>query len=202
MDNLINENLFKFIAYTIPIVSSIFGAIKGVKSIKESSSKQKIKERENLVKIIQEVELLKIDENFKKSIIDEYKRFVVKAIKGIDIAPDKYKAIIDSGLLNKYSNSQIKISNRFFEYPENGISVKIPWIETVVAIFYSVFALILIVLGSAILLVAMNNAQEIWRYLVLIGFSILTTAFGFYTISVFVAPVNVARIIKKGMVKK
>jgi hypothetical protein len=201
MEFFFNDNLFKIIAIVTSLIAAVIGTLKGVIKFKDSSSSLRRKERENLMKIIQELDLLKLDEDFKKSIIDEYKRLVIKETKGLNMAYFKYKAIIDAGLLNKYSNSQIKIANGYFEYPESGLGVKVPWYEKAISIFYSVLAFSLIGLGSAVLIMALDDSHNLLRYFLLIGFSILTTLFSFFTISTYVAPVNVALMIKKDIEK-
>ncbi|TAH25520.1 MAG: hypothetical protein EAZ07_06985 [Cytophagales bacterium] len=194
------KNLIKIIEISTPIFTAIFGALYALMKTSFTQS-YKNKERENLVNILKETDALKIDSEFKDILIDEYKNLVIRDLRGIDIPFKKYIAILESGLLDKYSNSQIRISNRFFEYSGKKLNVRIPRFYKVIAILNFVLSIIFIALGLALFLYTINsdNDYDLLRYFSLAGFSLLTLIFGFFMIDSFVAPINVARLIKKDL---
>jgi hypothetical protein len=157
------------------------------------SSIYKNKERENIFNILKEIEVLNLEEvEFKKNVINEYKRVVIKDIKGIDVASEKYEMIVKSKILDKYSNSQIRIASRFFTYKEAGLVVKIPWFENVFAIFSFSLSIILLLLGMALFFIAISAEKKFLQQMGGIGGAILVMVFSFYWIFVFVTPVKIA----------
>ncbi|MFN0047846.1 MAG: hypothetical protein ACKVOU_01840 [Cytophagales bacterium] len=148
---------------------------------------------------MKDIEQLDGDSEFKNTIVNEFKRVVIKEIKGIDVSYKKYKLIEKSGVLDKYSNNQIKAASKFFDYSGAKLVVKIPIFEKILSISFLVFAIFIIIISILIYALTLSTSGTILRYVLLMGTSILTMVCGFYIISEHSAPANVARLIKNDL---
>ena len=190
----------KVIEIVIPIITAIIGMYGGLRGGKLYKS-SKTKKRENIFKILNEIDYLKLDNSFRQIIIEEYKKQVLFEVKGLNITSRNYEIIVGSRIQDLFTKSQIIIANRFFTYSDNKIVIKIPWIDKFLAILYFIISMISIVSGFVFLMYNINENHVLLRYFSILGFSLLTMMYGFFSISIFVTPVNVAFMIKRKLKK-
>lgn len=103
--------------------------------------------------------------------------------------------------MDKFTDSQIIIASRFFTYIDKKMDIKIPWNDKFLAIFSFIFSLLFIGSGFALLMHNINEYHDLSRYFLILMFSLSIMIFGFYAISIFVAPVKVASMIIREMKK-
>lgn len=119
------EILHKAILVLIPVLISVLRLTSSGKSIFNFKRKR----RENLALILREIDSLKLDSEYKNTIEEEYKRILLEEIKGFGITPYNNKIIMESGILDHYTNSHIKLAYPFFDYSNSKLSIKINWFE-------------------------------------------------------------------------
>ena len=190
----------KFFEIIIPVITAIIGMLGGLWGSKLYKS-SKTKKRENSFKILNEIDHLKLDNGIKQMIIEEYEKQVLFEVKGLNITPRNYEIIEGSRIQDKFTDSQIIIANRFFTYLDKKIDIKIPWNDKLLSILFFILSIIFIVLSFGLFMDNINETHNLLRYFLILGFSLLIMISCFYAISRYVAPVNVANMIKRELQK-
>lgn len=189
----------KVLLLIIPFLTALTGLAAGI--IKERlfvfNRKRK---RENAYQILKEVIGLNLDEEFKAHVLEEYKRLVIHELKGFEVSSEQFKMIEDSRISNKFSNYQIKIAEQYFKYDKDKLEVKISGIQKF--IFVSFFLVAVTLISIAFYLIFIIEGMNNWKiYFTIMGFAIITLLSGYYLVKIFVAPVNIAHLIKKELKK-
>lgn len=190
-----SEDIFKFIGELAPVILTITSAafifLKYVLSYYFNYG-----ERIRIVKILNEIDTLKIDNDFREIVIQDYKRVVLKETKGLNVSVINYSEILKSGILNKFSISQIKKACSFFKF-DKGFYVKIGYEDVFIGFFYLLLSLIYMLFTGAYLIFQITMYRDMVQTVWSIGYFAIAAILGMYLISMFFVPLTIAYKIKR-----
>lgn len=96
----------------IPFITGIFAILTASVKI-WITTKRHQNNRKKTFEIIKEMNYLKSNSQLKAAIIDDYEKEVINDLKGIYIKPGDYLSLKESGIFDKFTNTQIKMASKF-----------------------------------------------------------------------------------------